>query len=281
LRRILPSARRLLGLAGAAVLGTAAALTLTAAPASAHHTDITGTTTCDVQTGQWKIAWTLNNSEADKTAVISALRSDPEARFFMANGAEATDTIDMPKRGAGVVELSQRFPATTAGKTVSIKFNTRWNTGQQRTDEVGRVRVPNVDCAPAASFESTCEGVTVTLVNKAGVKETATFEVTGVDKPIEVKHGDTATVKVPGAKAGNGVQVNVTVGGGKKKALDAFPWTKPAGCAVPTPSTSSAPPALPVTGASVGLAAGGALALLALGGVLFMIARRRRVTFTA
>lgn len=39
--------------------------------------------------------------------------------------------------------------------------------------------------------------------------------------------------------------------------------------------------ALPVTGSATLLVAGGALALLALGGGLFLIARRRRVTFTA
>lgn len=38
---------------------------------------------------------------------------------------------------------------------------------------------------------------------------------------------------------------------------------------------------LPVTGASTGLIAGGALALLALGGGLYLVARHRRVTFTA
>jgi LPXTG-motif cell wall-anchored protein len=38
---------------------------------------------------------------------------------------------------------------------------------------------------------------------------------------------------------------------------------------------------LPITGVSTGIIAGGAVALLVLGGGLFMLARRRRVTFTA
>ena len=41
------------------------------------------------------------------------------------------------------------------------------------------------------------------------------------------------------------------------------------------------PPGLPVTGAAAGGIAAGAIALLALGAVLFVMARRRRIHFTA
>lgn len=64
--------------------------------------------------------------------------------------------------------------------------------------------------------------------------------------------------------------------------------------AAPTEEPTEAPPAdddedpadgegagLPETGAPTGLIVGGALALLALGGGLFLVARRRRLRFTA
>lgn len=54
--------------------------------------------------------------------------------------------------------------------------------------------------------------------------------------------------------------------------------------ATPEPGATPEPspePGLPVTGAQTGIIAGAALALLTLGGGLYLVARRRRITFTA
>jgi len=57
------------------------------------------------------------------------------------------------------------------------------------------------------------------------------------------------------------------------------PSVTPSAPASPTPSASTPP--LPATGTKAGVYTGAALGLLGVGGALFVVARRRRITFTA
>jgi LPXTG-motif cell wall-anchored protein len=69
LRSLVPSARRLTTLVGAAFVGLAATA-MFASPASAHHVDVTGKSDC--VDGKWKVTWTVKdiyNTEATLDAV--------------------------------------------------------------------------------------------------------------------------------------------------------------------------------------------------------------------
>ena len=60
MKQLRPAARRLLSIAAAAAAGLAASLVI-ASPASAHDPSISATTTCDVATGEWTVAWKVIN----------------------------------------------------------------------------------------------------------------------------------------------------------------------------------------------------------------------------
>jgi LPXTG-motif cell wall-anchored protein len=90
------------------------------------------------------------------------------------------------------------------------------------------------------------------LVNTLTIAPGETGEVT-----IDAEEGTVATVEIVGGEA----------------PLE-IPWEQPEGC-------DGGGGGLPVTGAPTGVVIGAALALLAVGGGLFLVARRRRITFTA
>jgi LPXTG-motif cell wall-anchored protein len=126
------------------------------------------------------------------------------------------------------------------------------------------------NCATIAG-ESTCEDFTWEVVNPADGRALAvTFTPSvGEAQTVEVEGGQTKSVTFPGSE---GLTVVVTAFG-----EDAPPvaWEKPDNCG----GGGGGP--LPVTGPKAGLLAGAAGALLALGAGLFVLARRRRISFTA
>ncbi|WP_410813092.1 cell wall anchor protein [Micromonospora sp. 067-2] len=132
------------------------------------------------------------------------------------------------------------------------------------------------DCPlPAVTTKADCKNFTLTATNpEGGLPVKATFTYSGKTETRTVAAGASETVTF---KAGK-----------DKTALVALPDLDLELEAIYTPEgncggggAGGEEPGLPVTGAAAGGIAAGAVALLIAGAVLFVIARRRRVTFTA
>jgi hypothetical protein len=256
--------RRISAIAGAALAGTAAALVM-ASPASAHHTTITGEAVCADQ-GGYEITWTVENSEKNKVATVESVTTDPDTPV-----AEITAGAEIEEGGS--VVGTQVVPLDTKNAKLTVKA--KWQ-GAENTSSGEVTKFPK-DCAPAkvakpsASFQTACEGqVTVTLKNGADATGPAAFTVTGKDgfsatKSVEPGKDDSSIV-VPAA---NSAEIKVTEGT-ENTPVATGERAVPANCG-----------ALPVTGVALPVAAAGAAGLVGIGAVLFIMARRRRVRFTA
>ncbi|WP_030487451.1 hypothetical protein [Micromonospora chokoriensis] len=130
---------------------------------------------------------------------------------------------------------------------------------------------------PQAGVESTCDKL---IFGFANPKDGKAFEVTltpnkGDVQKRTIEPGKTIFVEF---EAFEGLTVTPAAEG----LDDTTPvaWEKPAEC-TPGQGGGKDEPALPLTGAATGGIIAGAVALLAAGAVLFVMARRRRVRFTA
>ena len=132
------------------------------------------------------------------------------------------------------------------------------------------------DCElPTVLVESDCETLAVGVENPEDVTPVKA-EVTYGDKTesLLVPAGETKTVSF---EAGDATSVKVTFPDLDVEPIEAV-YEKPAACGG---GGGDDGPGLPVTGAAAGAIAGGAAILLAIGVTLFLVARRRRVSFTA
>jgi hypothetical protein len=121
------------------------------------------------------------------------------------------------------------------------------------------VRVP-------ISSRPDCDSLTIEVTNPLEDEAIEAVVSSGdVTQTLTVAPGETGEVTVD---ATEGTVATVTIGGDTKEIF----WEQPRGCDGG---------GLPVTGAPTGVAIGAALALLGVGGGLFVLARRRRITFTA
>lgn len=115
-----------------------------------------------------------------------------------------------------------------------------------------------------------CESLTVEVTNPLDEEAIEATVTSGEEtKTLTVEPGGTAEATFD---AEPGTVATVTIGEESHEVA----WEQPEDCEDP-----GAGGGLPETGASTGIVIGAALALLALGGGLFLVARRRRVTFTA
>ncbi|HEX8630862.1 MAG TPA: LPXTG cell wall anchor domain-containing protein [Catenuloplanes sp.] len=139
---------------------------------------------------------------------------------------------------------------------------------------------------PQGFLESTCDALIIGLKNPAGGK-TITLTLTpnkGAAQTLVIKGGEEKSAKFTGVK---GLTVTPSIEG--VGASEPIAWAPPKDCVKPTPTPTPSSNGngggdggtLPVTGTAAGGIAGGAAGLLAIGAVLFMLARRRRVRFTA
>ncbi|MBM0234754.1 cell wall anchor protein [Micromonospora sp. STR1_7] len=170
---------------------------------------------------------------------------------------------------AGKADSSIVVPAADAGKIevlVDGKVVENGTYSWQRPE----------DCPlPAITTKADCENFALTATNpEGGLPVKATFTYDGKTETRTVAAGASETVTF---KAGK-----------DKTAIVALPDMDLELEAIYTPEgncggggAGGEEPGLPVTGAAAGGIAAGAIALLIAGAVLFVIARRRRVTFTA
>ncbi|MGC4895666.1 cell wall anchor protein [Micromonospora sp. DT31] len=124
---------------------------------------------------------------------------------------------------------------------------------------------------PIFKLDQDCDSMTFTVENPAkGVPFTATMTTEkGVSKKLASEPGKTASVEFDAYQG-----LKVTVKYDVVDESETVPYTQPEDC-------SGQGGGLPVTGPTAGAIAGGAILLLGAGAVLFVVARRRRISFTA
>ncbi|MEH1169223.1 cell wall anchor protein [Micromonospora sp. CPCC 205539] len=167
---------------------------------------------------------------------------------------------------AGKADNSIVVPAADAGKIevlVDGKVLDKGTYSWQRPE----------DCPlPAVTTKADCKNFTLTVTNPEGglpVKATFTYESKTETRTVAAGGSETVTFKAGKAKSALVALPDLDL------ELEAVYAPKDCG------GTGGGGPSLPVTGAAAGGIAAGAVALLIAGAVLFVIARRRRVTFTA
>ena len=123
-------------------------------------------------------------------------------------------------------------------------------------------------------YDQTCDTLTVGVDNPAtGVPETVTFTPSvGEPKTVTAAPGEVKTVDFP---ASEGLTVEAVPQSAPDEAAT-ITYQAPADC-----DDNGGGGSLPVTGAAIGGIVGGAALLLAVGVALFVMARRRKVKFTA
>lgn len=258
--------RRLAALSVAAFAGATAALVL-ASPASAHHPTVAGKAVCDSAKGDWVVSWTVGNTEDDLTGEILEVTLTPAGTTVTNITVGAT----IPEDGDGTLDGVQRVPADQQSASLTVKALWVRDGKKIKASASDQVDFEGTCAAgPAASFSTDCTGVvTVKLTNGADATADAQFTVTGTNgfsEKISVPAGTEKAVTVPAA---NSAEVTVTEGP-NNTVVATGKRAVPGSCGN-----------LPVTGVKAGAAAAGALGLAAAGAALFVVARRRRIRFTA
>lgn len=257
-----------LSLAGIAVLAAPAQADRIVWPSVEFKHECTGATTV-----------TLNNP-TKKTGVVFAVNGDeytvdPESTEVVVVPADEADDVEVKLTGA-------YDPTDPPSDDVSKSlFPTKW------TDEWEQPK----DCPqPTAALNAACAGFTVTVTNPAGNPALHVLVQQG-DQSVEldVPAGGSKTTGLVVATAPAAVKVSFTYPYWTEQPESVeLTYAAKANCPPATTPPVTQPPApgngggseLPLTGASAGTAVGVGAVLIALGVGVWLVARRRRVTFT-
>jgi LPXTG-motif cell wall-anchored protein len=277
--------RRLLFCAAGVTVGFAAALAV-ASPASAHEPLIDREVVCDPETGGRLVTWTItSNAPADvETWKLNSAVADPPDLTLIGIELGVIQSVDEPF----VAEL---FIGSGVTDSAGIAVEAEWDNGVKATasDEVAFEGTcePGEEEEFVANFD--CETVSMTIPNP--FEEETTFEVVPSEgEPVTVTLGpDEVSEGAITFPIFAGLTIDILVDGESILEGGPFEFTdedlEGLDCEEePSPPPPPAPGeggGLPQTGNTSLLIAGGAGALLLLGAGLFLIARRRRLTFTA
>jgi len=307
--------RRLAAGAAGLMIGLAGVVAL-ATPASAQsgdsdvhaarwgkQIDLTGSLDCDGVSRTSVVTWRITTPSNSVQATVSGLSSE-------VGGIEVDDVV--PPDGS--VQGTQTFPSGTVSASLTVELEWAWQLADETlvaideaTTEVslGECTIdtppPTVPPPPtqesggfvAAEFD--CDVLVMSISNDSGTDAALTV-VPSEGDPVDVTvpDGETVGVEVPSAED---LIVDLHRQGTSVLRQGVYEitselWTE-AGCDQAEEGDDEEGDdeedegddegtggELPVTGASTGLIVLGALVLLAIGGVLFLVARRRRVTFT-
>ncbi|MEU5787044.1 cell wall anchor protein [Micromonospora purpureochromogenes] len=192
------------------------------------------------------------------------------ATFAITGSGGFTETVTVPMRK---IETRKLNPGQAQEITVTAAGMKDFTGGWEKPEDCQRPEVG----APDADYESTCDEMTFRISNpEDGATVTSTFTPSkGEAKTLTVEPGRTGSVSF---KASKGLTVTVT---GDLDSGGPLAWEQPKDCAEGGAGGGEPGEGLPVTGAAAGGIAAGALALLVAGAVLFVVARRRRIRFTA
>ncbi|MGC4747140.1 cell wall anchor protein [Micromonospora sp. DT201] len=219
------------------------------------------------------------------TVPTASFASDCEGAVTvtLANGADATTDAKLTVKATGFSETYTVKPGDSKSDiVVPAKAGAiTVSEGDKLVGEPYTWATPE-DCVkpgePQAGFESTCDKLVFGFANPEDGKA---FEVTltpnkGEVQKRTVEPGKTVIVEFAASEG-------LTVTPAAEGLDDTSPvaWEKPADCNPGQGGGDKDEPALPLTGAATGGIIAGAVVLLAAGAGLFVMARRRRVRFTA
>ncbi|MFC4021339.1 cell wall anchor protein [Micromonospora sp. GCM10011542] len=210
----------------------------------------------------------IAESDCDGTVELTLVNrnGNAAATFEVTGSGGFTKSVEVPMRKLETLKLTAEQAKEIS---VSAKGMETFTGGWEQPE----------DCQePAGTYDSTCDQMIFKVVNpEDGISLTSTFTPsTGAAKTVTIAPGKTETIAFAASK---GFSVTVT---GDLDSGGALAWEQPEGCDKGGAGGGNEDePTLPLTGAAAGGIAAGAVALLALGAVLFVIARRRRVRFTA
>ncbi|RKR90700.1 hypothetical protein BDK92_5081 [Micromonospora pisi] len=204
-------------------------------------------------------------TDCDGAAIVTLANGDDAtaaAVFVVTDGAgTAGEPITLEPGKDKVVEIP-------AEKATRVKVTVEGQTEPLFDEEL----TADASCIEA-TYEATCEDLTFTINNPAeGETVNAIFTPNSGDKKtLTVEPGKSGTVTFAGSE---GLVVTGDIEGYEAGEPIAWNDEKPENC-------GGGGGGLPVTGAAAGGIAAGALVLLGIGVALFVVARRRRLTFTA
>jgi hypothetical protein len=303
-----PLRRTTAALAGA-FIGLAGAVAF-AAPASAHYTELSGKTAC-LDDGGWKVDWTLTPKKAPIDGKIVKVE-ETEGGTALANivegakvptGGTITDSQSFGKDVAEVtlkVTVKWTYPASTQpppdiDTLGQATEGGKWHPGSGEPKVIKytieqTVKAPT-DCPPPPSqppaeqaspiLQQDCDSMTIGLHNPAKGEEVVLHlkPSKGEERTLVAKPGKDTTTTFEDVTPGFTVTVSIEGVKGSEK----VPYTQPKDCNTGGSAGGGEENGggLPVTGAAAGGIAGGAAVLLAIGVALFVVARRRKVKFTA
>jgi hypothetical protein len=274
--------RRTMAVLASAFIGLAGAVA-TAAPASATHPTVKGSSECVSDEG-WTVEWTLTNKWKNDGTVTAVTVLNPRQGSTLtgdiAVGAEVQQGKDFKLTGTQTLPLTAKF----AKIEVVVKFDNGHEEG-----DAGYVRQPTEKCTqpepePEPEPEpgeakpivtADCESITIGLDNpENGVDITLTFKTSkGENRELEVKAGEKKTTKFSASEG-----FSIELGAKGVEGTQKIEYEQPEGCSA---GGGGGDDELAVTGAAAGSIAGGAAALLIAGAVMFFVARRRKLRFTA
>lgn len=294
--------RRVVAGAAALAIGLAGALTLSAPAAAApghfpakwdqkvHKkpwVKVTGAAEC--VEGEWHITWTVENKKKKGDAVVHKISREVEgiaAGDTIGSRGELTGTEVLPGDEVGDVTLDVTLKwgkfKREGSATVTLDENCTPNEdpGKEEPEELGE-------------WTFDCEVLTITLRHPAQPAEPVAVALFAAPEPITftltTSTGETAEVTVePGGEetvqfaAAEGMTVTIAIDGETIELEEPIEITSEEWAELDCDEEDEGEGGeLPVTGSSTALLAAGALVLLAVGGGLYLVARRRRVTFTA
>ncbi|WP_434743193.1 hypothetical protein [Micromonospora sp. SH-82] len=209
-----------------------------------------------------------------------ANRGNIKTTFTITASGEYREEVTVP---AGELVKHKLDAENSRDITVEAKGMEAFKGGHEQPEDCKKPEVG----IPDGSYHSTCDEMIFEIKNPADGKTlNSTFTPSkGEAKTVTVEPGKTEKVTF---KAGKGFTVTVT---GDLDSGGPLKWSEPKECDKGKDkdepkdeeggSGGGEEEGLPVTGAAAGGIAAGAVALLGLGAVLFVMARRRRVHFTA
>ncbi|WP_319458821.1 cell wall anchor protein [Micromonospora sp. RTP1Z1] len=314
-----PNFRRVAAVAAGALIGLAGVATF-AAPAMAHHPQPSGTY-CAAQDGKVTVNWSVGSNVPDITGTITKVEStvpgditgnlavgatletesgtpltgtqthtfegaipelklNVEARWVRGDQIITTSqsVVAQPSRDCGPAESPSPSPSSPSpSATPEPTKSPEATPSPSASSPASPSATPSVPAEPAEPAEpifqldQTCDKMTFSVENPAkGIPFTATMTTEkGVTKKLVSVPGKTVSVSFDAYKG-----LKVTVKYDVVEDSETIPYTQPKDC-------SGQGGGLPVTGPAAGAIVGGAAVLLAAGAVLFVMARRRRVRFTA
>ncbi|NIL41438.1 cell wall anchor protein [Salinispora arenicola] len=302
--------RRVSVVAAGALLGLTG-VALVASPASAHHPEPSGTY-CLRGDNQVEVSWTVTNSERDLAATITKVKTNIPADLV----GDLEANAPLPKKGQGQLTATQTHTFDGALPKPWLKVWAKWDRGGRIITEARKVHAREAgECEgkptpsdpptsappsdpptsappsdpptatptpstpvepeePVFRVEETCDEMIFTVKNPAkGVPFTTTLVTEkGVTETLATKPGETNSVSFDAYPG-----LEVTVSDDLADGSETIEYTEPQDCG----GEGGGEPGLPLTGAAAGGIAAGAVVLLAVGGGLFVIARRRKLRFTA